>query len=107
MEDDTMSAGFDSRQDRLSQPLGSELSGLARLAMERLAHSPYLPLRKLTCRWQDGVLALTGRVPTQYLKQRVLALLRELGPAVPMIDQVEVVAPGRNQRPSSSQTDPA
>ena len=94
-----MSAGIGSSPDRMAPPLAGEFSGLARVAMDRLKRSPYLPLRKLTCRWQNGVLALTGQVPTQYLKQVVLALLRDLGPAVPLIDQIEVVAPGRNQRP--------
>jgi hypothetical protein len=96
-----MAAGFGSSHEPMSPPLAAEFSGLARVAMDRLKDSPYLPLRKLNCRWQDGVLALSGRVPTPYLKQLVLALLRDLGPAVPMIDQIEVVAPGQNHRPTA------
>ncbi len=92
------SAGLSSNCERLSPPSAAEFSGPAQVAMDRLKDSPYLPLRKLTCRWQDGVLALAGQVPTQYLKQLVLVLLRDLGSAVPMVDQIEVVAPGRNQR---------
>ncbi len=99
------SADFGSSRDRLSPPLAAEFSGLARVAMDRLKDSPYLPLRKLTCRWQDGVLALSGKVPTPYLKQLVLALLRDLGPAVPMIDEIEVVAPGQNLRRSAPASD--
>ncbi len=93
-----MSAGFDPRRDPLSQPLSAEISSLAHVAMDRLKRSPYLPLRQLKCRWQNGVLALSGRVPTLHLKKLVLTLLGDLGPAVPMDDQIEVVAPGQNQR---------
>ena len=35
----------------------------------RFQRSPYLPLRKISCFFHDGVLSLRGRVPTYYLKQ--------------------------------------
>lgn len=36
---------------------------------DRFHRSPYLPLRYIECRLDDGVLVLRGRVPTYYLKQ--------------------------------------
>jgi osmotically-inducible protein OsmY len=42
----------------------------AETAIQRRYHrSPYLPLRKIDCFLDDGVLTLRGRVPTYYLKQ--------------------------------------
>ena len=73
-----MSAGVGSRSDICRPPLAADISSLVHEAMERLKNSPYLPLRQLTCRGKIGVLALSGRVPTLYLKL-VLALLGDLG----------------------------
>jgi CheY-like chemotaxis protein len=38
-------------------------------AGERLRHHRYLPLRRITCEYRDGVLTLWGHLPTYYLKQ--------------------------------------
>jgi osmotically-inducible protein OsmY len=35
----------------------------------RLQHSPYRAIRRVTCRFDDGVLTLAGSVPTFHYKQ--------------------------------------
>ena len=39
------------------------------VAKSRLQASPYLPLAKVTCDYEDGVLLLRGRLPDFYHKQ--------------------------------------
>jgi len=56
-----------------------------------LRASPYLPLRKLTCEYHEGVLTIRGRVPTFYLKQLAQANLQKLALAEEINNQVEVV----------------
>ena len=45
---------------------------------DRFHRSPYLPLRRIECRLDDGVLVLRGRVPTFYLKQLAQTIGRSL-----------------------------
>ncbi len=50
----------------------------AKSAQERLQHSAYLELRRISCDCNKGVLTLRGRVPNYHLKQLAQSLLSEL-----------------------------
>jgi osmotically-inducible protein OsmY len=41
----------------------------AALVRAELLKSPYLPIRAVSCRLDDGVLTLKGKVPSYYFKQ--------------------------------------
>lgn len=56
----------------------------AGLAQAKLAASPYLALRVLTCDSHEGVLAIRGRVSTYFLKQMAQTTARE----VPGVEEI-------------------
>ena len=59
--------------------------------LARLQRSPYLALRRLSCKLQDGVLTLHGRVPTNYLKQVAQAAVCTLDGLPNLRNDVEVI----------------
>ena len=50
-------------------PFGSLFREIAETARTTLRRSAYSELRNLSCDFSGGVLTLTGRVPSYYLKQ--------------------------------------
>jgi osmotically-inducible protein OsmY len=42
---------------------------LESLVQSELGQSPYAEIRNVSCKFSDGILVLSGRVPTYYLKQ--------------------------------------
>jgi hypothetical protein len=68
---------------------------VAELAQQRLRESPYLALRKVNCRFHEGVLLLTGEVPTYYTKQVAQTLVKGLDHVV-VIDNRLIVTPFKN-----------
>ncbi|MCA9120128.1 MAG: BON domain-containing protein [Planctomycetaceae bacterium] len=73
--------------DRLNQ----ETTGVvSEAALIRLQHSPYRAIRRIGCRFDNGTLTLTGRVPTfhhKQLAQTAVAMVR----GVEQVDnQIEV-----------------
>ncbi len=86
-----------------SQPPGVGLPpNPADLAQSKLAVSPYLPLRTLTCDSHEGVLALRGQVDTYYLKQMAQTLVRDVPGVEEVNNQVQVVRPEPRRYPSES-----
>ena len=61
-------------------------------AATALAASKYGPLRKLDCRVSDGVVEITGSVPSFYLKQLAQAAVLQLYPASVIRNLVRVGA---------------
>lgn len=57
---------------------------VAEIAQQRLQASSYIALRSVKCWYHEGVLILTGDVPTFYTKQIAQTLVRNL-------DQVELI----------------
>lgn len=47
-------------------------------AIERLRGCSYSPVRHVQCRFHEGVLLLSGQVPTFYMKQVAQELLRNM-----------------------------
>jgi hypothetical protein len=61
------------------------------LVQTELAKSPYEAIRSVSCRMNDGVLTLSGRVPSYYLKQIAQRLaLNALGEGVVLVNQLQV-----------------
>ncbi len=62
----------------------------ANVAEHRLQASPYHPVRLLKCRFCDGVLTITGRVPSFYLKQLAQNTVASLQEVERVDNRVEV-----------------
>ena len=60
---------------------------------DRFRRSPYLPLRYIECRLEDGVLVLRGRVPTFYLKQLAQSVGRSLKGIQRVVNELRVDSP--------------
>jgi CheY-like chemotaxis protein len=59
-------------------------------AGERLRHHRYLPLRRITCEYHDGVLTLWGHLPTYYLKQIAQAAVAGIAGVVRIKNEIKV-----------------
>jgi osmotically-inducible protein OsmY len=64
---------------------------IAKLAERRLQESGYCCLRRVSCHYHEGVLALRGRVPSFYLKQVAQTVVRQIEGVIEILNQVEVV----------------
>jgi osmotically-inducible protein OsmY len=62
----------------------------AELAESKLRRSGYLAMRHLSCAFRAGVLTLSGRLPSYYLKQVALAVVATVEGVERIDDQVEV-----------------
>lgn len=56
----------------------------------RLQHSPYRTIRRVTCRFDDGVLTLNGCVPTFHHKQLAQTAVAGLRGVNQVENQIEV-----------------
>ena len=52
--------------DRREQEIVDDITEAAQVCLQ---HSPYRAIRRISCRFDDGVLTLIGRVPTFHHKQ--------------------------------------
>jgi hypothetical protein len=94
MEDNPMVQPISWPQERRRGTLLiSRLAEPARLAQAKLAVSPYLALRALTCDSHEGVLSIRGQVCTYYLKQMAQVAVRNV-PGVEEINNQVQVSPG-------------
>jgi len=59
----------------------------------RLRESSYYYLRSVSCAFEEGVLTLSGRVPTFYLKQTVQSLAEKVEGVRQVVNLVDVVNP--------------
>lgn len=67
---------------------------MVRLEAERLLRrQPYLALRHVVCDLRDGVLILSGRVPSYHLKQIAQTVVTQVEGMLPISNQIEVVRP--------------
>ncbi len=66
---------------------------VAAQAEAQLRSSPYLPLRKLRCEYNEGVLTIRGQVPTFYLKQLAQTRIRQVPGVEEINNRVEVAWP--------------
>ena len=64
---------------------------IAELVHSRLLKSMYVELRSIRCDFADGVLTLSGLVPTFYLKQVVTSLAEDMEGVERVENQVDVI----------------
>ncbi len=64
--------------------------GIAEAAKECLRNSPYLPLRKILCECEWGVLSLRGRLPSFYHKQLAQQAVAGVKGVSQIINEIEV-----------------
>jgi TPR repeat protein len=67
-------------------------------AKERLQMASYMPVRNVSCEYDDGVLILRGQVPTFFEKQLAQEAVAKLDGVHQVLNQVEVV-----ERPSNGE----
>lgn len=68
------------------------------LAQSRLDQSGYAVLRRVRCEFRDGLLRLSGCLPSQYLKQVAQAAVADVVGVVAVANEIEVVS-----RPANSE----
>lgn len=65
-------------------------SEFCKAAVSRLAGSGYLPLRKVRCEENEGVLTISGTVPSYYLKQIAQTLVATVEGVTRVENRLEV-----------------
>ena len=73
-------------------------AGIAATAQRQLRESAYLDLRYVRCEFRDGVVTLSGQVPTFYLKQVAQTIVGKLEHVEKVVNQL-VVADGMVDTP--------
>jgi len=63
---------------------------IAELAQSRLKASPYRPLRKILCDFDDGLLLLEGRLPSYFHKQLAQVAVAEIDGVRQIVNHIEV-----------------
>ena len=63
---------------------------ISEAALVQLQHSPYRAIRRVSCRFDDGVLTLIGRVPTFHHKQLAQTAVAGLVGVSQVDNQLEV-----------------
>jgi osmotically-inducible protein OsmY len=81
---------MDRPMDRSRHALSDQLTEVAR---QRLARSPYLTIRSVSCEYDAGLLRLQGRVPTFYHKQLAQEAVADLRGVLQVLNQTEVTSP--------------
>jgi len=73
-------------------------AGLAERAEARLRSNPYLALKNVSCDWrpgdkEDGVLVLSGCLPSYYLKQVAQTVVAQVEGVQRIDNRIQVVSP--------------
>lgn len=90
--DDEKTRDADIRERRARMPRRED-SVVERRITRRLQTSPYLSIRRVTCRFHEGMLRLQGRVPSYYLKQIAQTMVLEMDGVDEIDNQLEVMTP--------------
>ncbi len=73
-----------------ADPTTNTTCEIAGIANEMMRRSPYASLRQVTCRFQEGVLILSGQVPSFYMKQMAQESVRNLSQVVQIDNRLVV-----------------
>jgi hypothetical protein len=73
----------------------STLRGVNEHVKDRLWDNPYLALRTIAWDYRDGVLTLSGRLPTYYLKQVAQSAVAHVAGIERVVNRIEVVSEPR------------
>lgn len=66
-------------------------NSIAAQAKARLQASPYPPIRKIFCMYDEGMLVLIGRLPTFFQKQLAQAVVADIQGVGQIVNQIEVL----------------
>lgn len=77
---------------RGEHPMGVHPDPVVEIVRQRLDSSLYVALRTVACSFDDGLLTLTGLVPSFYLKQVALALTEQIDGIKRVDNLVKVIA---------------
>ena len=81
------------RQDRVGAPSAEQIATrTVDLAQSILRDSSYFALRRLRCRYHEGVLSISGLVHSYYMRQIAHKLLKDIEGVEIYSDQNEVAA---------------
>lgn len=64
----------------------------ALLAQDRLRRSGYSALNRVRCEYHNGVLRLSGSLPSHYLKQVALAMIAGVEGVGEIVNEIEVLS---------------
>ncbi len=70
-------------------------AGVAERAESELRRNGYVALKNIACEYREGVLTLTGCLPTYYLKQMAQEAVARLDHVDRVENRIEVVSPSR------------
>ena len=80
--------------ERISSAVGEPQDrSLERKAVDCLENSPYRILRQVHCRAHNGVLTLSGRVPSFHMKQVAQTIVMNQAHIPRVVNQLEVMMP--------------
>ena len=68
-------------------------ASIVSLAESQLRRSGHLPLSNIGCEFHQGVLILTGRLTTYYLKQMAQTVVAGLEEVEEIVNRIEVLSP--------------
>lgn len=100
----TMSSTLENPRPRKQEP--EDRAVVAQAAAE-LRRSCYADLRRVVCEFHDGVLTLTGHVPSYYQKQVAQSLVQFRLQGVTVQNELEVLVRRPNQSAMVSAEQPA
>lgn len=79
--------------DDISPLRSTPPTNAARVAHDRLRRSGYSILNRIHCEYHDGVLRLSGSLPSHYLKQVALAMIDGVEGIGEIVNEIEVLIP--------------
>lgn len=86
-------------------PTAQSLEGIGPQAEHILKQSGYSALREIGCKAHEGLLYLSGRVRSHYLKQIAQASVSKVEGVHGVINQIEVDVSGPAQGPTPTRSD--
>jgi len=69
----------------------SPVCGVTKQAQEMLRTSPYRPIHRVACAYQDGLLVLRGRLRTYFHKQLAQEAVARVDGVRQVVNEIEVV----------------
>lgn len=79
------------QHDNEPSPNSGTVDSVCTQAEQLLSTNPYLAIRRITCEFRDGVLILTGCLPSYYLKQLAQSVVQQASRVERIENQIQVV----------------
>jgi osmotically-inducible protein OsmY len=78
-----------------ARPTGFRPADVTERAESELRRNAYFALKNIACEYREGVLTLTGCLPTYYLKQVAQEAISRIDGVERVENRIEVVSPSR------------